>query len=48
VRDDLDVTKRAASLLVTGGKGNMFVDNRLLGRAEVDADQHYLSGNKTR
>jgi hypothetical protein len=45
IRDDLDPVKRSPSLLVTGGQGNMIIDNRLVGRYEVDAEKNLVSGN---
>lgn len=48
IRDDLEPARRSPALLVTGGKGNMIVDNRLVGRFEADSDNNFVSDNHTK
>lgn len=42
IRDDL---KSSPALIVRGGKGNMIVNNRLVGKLEIDSKDHHVAGN---
>ncbi|QDU25706.1 Pectate lyase superfamily protein [Anatilimnocola aggregata] len=49
IRDDLKPESRAPALVVTGGKGNMVVDNRLVGQVSLDDPKnHHVEGNYTK
>ncbi|WP_425617689.1 right-handed parallel beta-helix repeat-containing protein [Anatilimnocola sp. NA78] len=48
IRDDLKPESRSQPLIVSGGKGNMIVDNRLVGKVSIDDPQrHHVAGNYT-
>jgi len=48
IRDDLKPESRSAAMVLTGGKGNMIVDNRLVGKVSIDdPKQHHVAGNYT-
>ena len=46
IRDDLS-DQPSPAIVVSGGRGNMFTGNRLVGKVEIDEQQHHVSGNYT-